>query len=91
MLGRFLPWLGVSPFQVSVSSSFVSPQLVPLGFVLPLLIPAFSFGLFFVSLVRPLVLLVSPSDISVACSFLVPLLISFSPLGVPCSFVRDLT
>ena len=54
----FLPWFGVYPFRVSLPLSFVSPHLVPLGFVLPLLIPAFSFSLFFVSLVRPLVLLV---------------------------------
>ena len=72
VLGRFLPWFGVSPFRVSLPSSFVSPHLVHLGFVLPLLIPAFSFCLFFVSLVRPLVVLVSPLDLSLACSFLVP-------------------
>ena len=90
LLGCFLPWFGVSPFRVSLPSSFVS-QLVPLGLVLPLLIPVFSFGLFFVSLVNPLVLLASPLDLSLACSFLVPLLFFFSPPGVPCSFVHYLT
>ena len=78
VLGRFLPWFGVSPFRVSLPSSFVSPHLVPLGFVLPLLISAFSFGLFFVSLVRPLVLLVSPLGYSSSCSLLVPHSSSFS-------------
>ena len=56
---------------------------------LPLLIPAFSFGLFFVSLVSPLVLLVSPLDLSLACSFLVPHSSSFLFLSTWCSlFLR---
>ena len=88
VLCRFLPWFGFIPSGSLFPRPFVSPHLVPLGFVLPLLLPAFSFGLFFISLVRPLVLLVLPFSLSLACSFLVPLLISFSPLGVSCTFVR---
>ena len=72
VLGRFLPSFEVSPFRVSPPLSFVSPYSVPLGFVLPLLALAFSFSLFFVSLVCPLVLLVSSLGFSLACSFLVP-------------------
>ena len=74
MLCGFLPWLGVSPFPVSLPSSFfVSPYLVPSGSVPPLLVPTFSFGLFFVSLVRPHVLLVSTLPLPFAYLFLVPL------------------
>ena len=52
---------------------FWSLHLVSLGFVPPLLVPAFSFGLFSVSLVRPHVMLVLTLSLSFAYSFLAPL------------------
>ena len=83
----FLSW-GLSPSPCS------SQCMVPLGFLLPVLVPALSFVLFFVSLVLPfriacfglgpfLRLLVTGS------SLLVPLLLSFSPLGGFYPFLRD--
>ena len=79
----FLPSGYLSP------NPFVSPCLVPSGFVLTVLVPALSFGIFFFSFVRPchiacfglgpiLRFLVTGSCL------LVPLLLSFSPLGVSC-------
>ena len=89
----FLPYFGISPFRVAYlsPSPSVSPRLVPLGFVLIVLVPVLSFGLFF-SLVHPrriacfslgpfLRFLVTGS------SLLVPLRLSFSPLGVSCLFL----
>ena len=50
VLWHFLPWFGFLPSGSLFPRPFVSPHLVPSGFVLPLLVPAFSFGLLFVSL-----------------------------------------
>ena len=82
---------GCSPPGLS-PSPWVSPRMVPSGFILPVLIPAISFVLFFFSLVCPhhvtcfglgpfLCVLVTGS------SLLVSLLLSFSPLGVSCPFL----
>ena len=70
----------------------VSPRLVPSGFILTFLVPALSFELHFFSLVFPrrvacfslgpfLRFLVTGS------SLLIPLILSFSPLGVSCPFL----
>ena len=84
VLWHFLPWFGFLPSGSLFPRPFVSPHLVPSCFVLPLLISAFSFGLFFVSC----------ASSRLACfalgpflHLLVPLLISFSTLSVPCTFV----
>ena len=82
----FLPSGYLSP------SPFVSPHLVPSGFVLTVLVPALSFGLLFFSLVRPRCLACFSLGpflrfLVTGLSLLVPLLLSFSPLGVSCPFL----
>ena len=68
----FLPCFRISPFRLCLLQSVVSFHLVPSGFVLPLLFPALSVGLFFGSLVCPLIWLVLPLGFSFPCSFLAP-------------------
>ena len=68
----FLSSFRISPFRLSLPWSVVSLHLVPSGFVLPLLFPDFSVGLFFYSLVYPLVWFASPLGVSFPCSFQVP-------------------
>ena len=89
VLRGFLPWFGVSPFRVLFPRRYVSPRFVTSGVVLSFLVPAFSFGLFFISLVRPHRL--AGFSLGPFLRFLVTLLIpllSFSPLGISCTFLE---
>ena len=88
MLCGFLTWLGVFPFRVSLPLSLCLSTLGPFRFRSYRL----GSGLFHLgSSSSPLcfltVLLVLALGLSFASSLLVPLL-SFSPLGVSCPFVR---